>query len=60
MPWYRVVRAVTKNGRYYKAGEVVEVGESFGGSMTRLRFFKPAGAPKPKTTTGSKKARSKK
>lgn len=48
MPRYRVVRAVTKNGHYYKAGEIVEVGESFGGSMTRLRFFKLAGDPKPK------------
>ncbi len=57
MPRYRVVRAVTKNGTYYKAGEIVEVGESFGSSMTRLRFFALAGDPKPKATTKPKPAR---
>ena len=54
MPKYRVARAVTKNGTYYAAGELVEVGESFGGSMTRLGFFKLAGDPKPKAKKTAK------
>jgi len=40
---YRVVKAVTKDGRYYKQGEIVEeplTGGSFAESMARNGFFK--------------------
>jgi len=44
---YRIVKSVTRNGVYYKAGTTYEDGpnENYGASMAKLGFFVPADRP---------------